>query len=55
MKDIGSEDRLACDDCSWVGPMSKAKTAPNPFNKRETLIACPKCKALYTSLRKVRE
>lgn len=42
--------KLRCTErrCSWCGPDTNALTAPNPFDKDDTLYGCPGCKDVNT-------
>lgn len=36
--------------CGWSGDLSQLLSAPDPFNKEFTLLACPKCKTVENSI-----
>jgi hypothetical protein len=38
--------KLVCEDCGWKGTDSQSLTAPNPFDKEDSVVGCPKCKAV---------
>ena len=36
--------RWKCNDCDWRGADDQLLRAPNPFEPRETICACPECR-----------
>jgi len=41
-------DKWKCDTCKWVGQLSECLVAASPFDVKDTLLGCPKCKDVNT-------
>ena len=37
--------RMKCTECGWVGDIDELLLDVNPFNRKESIIGCPECKA----------
>jgi len=38
--------RWLCQSCDWTGDDAELLRAPSPFDAAETIVGCPKCKAV---------
>lgn len=38
--------RWMCQSCDWIGNDGELLRAPNPFDAGDTIVGCPKCKAV---------
>lgn len=38
--------KVICEECNWHGFESDILRAPNPFNSRDELSGCPKCRSV---------
>ncbi|MEY4376120.1 MAG: hypothetical protein RJB26_670 [Pseudomonadota bacterium] len=44
--DQGLPTRWICKSCDWIGNGAEVLRAPSPFDAAETIVGCPKCKAV---------
>lgn len=38
--------RWLCQSCDWTGDDGELLRAPSPFDASDTIVGCPKCKAV---------
>jgi hypothetical protein len=38
--------RWLCNVCGWIGDDAELLRAPNPFNPKDEVCGCPKCRAV---------
>jgi hypothetical protein len=38
--------RVICQSCDWIGPVSDLLVANNPFDQHSEVYGCPKCYAI---------
>jgi len=38
--------RWMCQSCDWIGDDAELLRAPSPFDAEDTIVGCPKCKAV---------
>lgn len=38
--------KIICKECGWGGTTDEVLVAENPFEKREKIHGCPKCKSI---------
>jgi hypothetical protein len=38
--------KLVCKDCDWRGTDLQKLIAPNPFDKEDIVVGCPKCNSV---------
>ena len=43
-------ERVICDQCGWHGLWSEKLTATHPFDSRDVVVGCPRCKSVDSLL-----
>lgn len=43
---LGRPLRWLCQSCDWAGSDAELLRAPSPFDATDTIVGCPKCKAV---------
>ncbi|KKL74445.1 hypothetical protein LCGC14_2064870, partial [marine sediment metagenome] len=45
------KDKIKCRECDWEGKSDEELSAPSPFERDETIYACPQCKDINSTFR----